>query len=130
MTIEAIPTPSQPFAAGPYSTAVRIGDWVVCSGQVGMDPETGALVEGGVDVQARRALDNVTAILGDCDATWADVAKVTLFVAAESPHAMPAVNTVYAEVVGEHRPARSTVGVAWLPMGASFEIEAWVHKPA
>lgn len=129
MPSTALPTPSQPFAAGPYSIAVRAGEWIVCSGQVGMDPATGTLVDGGVEVEARRALDNVTAVLGDVGATWADVAKVTLFVATSSPDAMPAVNAIYAEVVGEHRPARSTVGVAWLPMGASFEIEVWIHQP-
>lgn len=129
MSVEAIPTPSQPFAAGPYSSALRAGDWIVCSGQVGIDPATGTIVSGGVEVQARRALDNVTAILGDCGATWADVAKVTLFVATDSPQWMPEVNAVYAEVVGDHRPARSTVGVAWLPMGASFEVEVWAHRP-
>jgi enamine deaminase RidA (YjgF/YER057c/UK114 family) len=52
-----------------------------------------------------------------------------LFVATESPEWMPEVNAIYAEVIGEHRPARSTVGVAWLPMGATFEIEVWVHQP-
>jgi 2-iminobutanoate/2-iminopropanoate deaminase len=71
----------------------------------------------------------VAAILADAHATWADVAKVTLFVATESPEWMPEVNAIYAEVIGEHRPARSTVGVAWLPMGATFEIEVWVHQP-
>ena len=129
MPIQPIPTPSQPFAAGPYSSALRAGDWIVCSGQIGLDPATGAIAAGGVEVQARRALDNVTAILADCEATWADVAKVTLFVGTESPQWMPQVNAVYAEVVGEHRPARSTVGVAWLPMGASFEVEVWIYKP-
>ncbi len=129
MPVEVIPTPSQPFAAGPYSTALRAGDWIVCSGQVGVDPATGTIVSGGVGVQARRALDNVTAILGDCGATWADVAKVTLFVATDSPQWMSGVNAVYTEVIGEHRPARSTVGVAWLPMGAAFEVEVWAHRP-
>ena len=126
---ESIPTPGQPFAAGPYSIALRAGDWIVCSGQVGVDPATGTLVRGGVAAEARRALENVTAILSDCGASWADVAKVTLFVATESPQWMPEVNALYEETVGEHRPARSTVGVAWLPMGASFEVEVWVHKP-
>lgn len=130
MPVEPIPTPSQPWAVGPYSTAVRAGDWVVCSGQVGIDPASGRIVEGGVEVQARRALDNVTAILADVGVTWADVAKVTLFVAADGPQWTQEVNAVYADVVGEHRPARSTVGVAWLPMGASFEIEVWAHAPA
>lgn len=129
MALEAIPTPSRPFAAGPYSPALRADEWIVCSGQVGVDPATSALVAGGVVAEARQALGNVTAILDDCGASWADVAKVTLFVATEDAGAMPDVNAVYAEVVGEHRPARSTVGVAWLPMGAAFEVEVWVHQP-
>jgi 2-iminobutanoate/2-iminopropanoate deaminase len=106
---------------------VRAGDWIVISGQIGIDPATGQLVAGGIEAQARRALANLTAILGDCGCGWEHVAKVTLFVAEESPQWMQEVNAVYAEVVGQHRPARSTVGVAWLPMGAVFEIEAWVH---
>jgi reactive intermediate/imine deaminase len=129
MPIEPIPTPSAPPAAGPYTPAVRAGDWIVCSGQIGIDPSTGKVVSGGVEAQARQALTNLTAVLTDCQVTWAEVAKVTLFVAVESPQWMQEVNTVYAEVVGEHRPARSTVGVAWLPAGAVFEIEAWVYKP-
>jgi 2-iminobutanoate/2-iminopropanoate deaminase len=129
MSVEPVLTPSQPWAVGPYSTAVRAGDWLVCSGQVGIDPRSGNVVEGGVQAQARQALENVTAILADADATWADVAKVTLFVATESAQWMQEVNSIYAEVIGEHRPARSTVGVAWLPMGAVFEIEVWAQTP-
>lgn len=129
MPIEPLPTPTAPAAAGPYSPAVRAGDWVVCSGQVGIDPATGKLVEGGVEAQARQALANLTAVLGDAGASWADVAKVTIFVAVESPQQMQAVNAVYADMAGDHRPARSTVGVAWLPLGASFEVEAWAHVP-
>jgi 2-iminobutanoate/2-iminopropanoate deaminase len=129
MSIQPIDTPSQPWAVGPYSTAVRAGDWIVCSGQVGIDPATGGVVTGGVEAQARQALANVTAILTDVGASWADVAKVTLFVAVESPQSMQEINAVYAEVLGEHRPARSTVGVAWLPMGAVFEVEVWAHRP-
>jgi len=130
VSIEPIATPSQPWAVGPYSTAVRAGDWIVCSGQVGIDPATGQIVSGGAEAQARRALDNVSAILADVGASWGDVAKVTLFVSTESPQSMPAINTVYSEVVGEHRPARSTVGVAWLPLGAVFEVEVWAYCPA
>ena len=74
MSIEAIEAPSQPWAVGPYSTAVRAGEWIVCSGQVGIDPANGNLVPGGVEAQARQALANVTAILGDAGAGWADVA--------------------------------------------------------
>ncbi len=130
MSVESVPTPSA-TAVGPYSPAVRGGDWIVVSGQVGIDPATGQLVAGGVEAEARQALANLTAILGDCGCDWEQVAKVTLFVAVETPQSMPDVNAVYSEVLGEHRPlpARSTVGVAWLPMGAAFEIEAWVYKP-
>jgi 2-iminobutanoate/2-iminopropanoate deaminase len=130
VSVEPIPTPSQPWAAGPYSTAVRAGDWIVCSGQVGIDPASGNVASGGVAAQARQALANVTAVLSDAGATWADVAKVTLFVGVESPQYMQEVNAVYTEVIGEHRPARSTVGVAWLPLGAVFEVEVWAYRPA
>jgi 2-iminobutanoate/2-iminopropanoate deaminase len=108
---------------------MRAGDWIVISGQIGIDPATGQIVPGGVAAQARQALANLTAILGDCGCQWEQVAKVVLFVAMDSPRWMQGVNAAYSEVVGEHRPARSTVGVAWLPMGAEFEIEAWVYKP-
>ena len=130
MSIEPIPTPCQPWAAGPYSTAVRAGDWIVCSGQVGIDPATGNVVMGGIEPQARQALANVTGVLADAGAIWADVAKVTLFVGTMSPQSMDEVNAVYTEVLGDHRPARSTLGVAWLPMGAVFEVEVWAYRPA
>ncbi|MCJ7672726.1 MAG: Rid family hydrolase [Acidimicrobiia bacterium] len=130
MSIEPIATPSQPWAARPYSPAVRAGDWIVCSGQVGIDPATGNIVMGGIEPQARQALANVTGVLADAGATWADVAKVTLFVGTMSPQSMDEVNAVYTEVLGSHRPARSTIGVAWLPMGAVFEVEVWAYRPA
>ncbi|MEX0665340.1 MAG: Rid family detoxifying hydrolase [Acidimicrobiia bacterium] len=126
--MEPLPTPSA-YAVGPYSPAVRAGDWIVISGQIGIDPGTGQVVSGGVEAQARQAFANLRAILGDGGCSWEHVAKVTVFVAMESPQSMQEVNAIYSEIVGEHRPARSTVGVAWLPMGAAFEIEAWVHKP-
>lgn len=128
MSVQPVPTPHI-AAAGPYSPAVRAGDWIVISGQIGIDPASAQVVSGGVDAQARQALANLSAILSDCGVGWESVAKVTLFVAVESPQWMQEVNAVYQEVIGEHRPARSTVGVAWLPMGAAFEIEAWVYKP-
>jgi len=101
----------------------------VLSGQVGVDPATGQVVSGGIEAQARQALANVTAILGDCGCDWGNVAKVSLFVAEESPQWMKEVNAVYEEMLGEHRPARSTVGVAWLPLGTVFEVEVLVYKP-
>ena len=125
---EPVPTPNV-AAAGPYSPAMRAGDWLVLSGQIGIDPSTGALASGGVEAQARQALTNLTTLLSDCGVGWEQVAKVTLFVAVESPQWMKEINAVYESIVGEHRPARSTVGVAWLPMGAEFEAEAWVYVP-
>jgi 2-iminobutanoate/2-iminopropanoate deaminase len=82
-----------------------------------------------VVAEARQALANVTAVLADCGRGWAHVAKVTLFVSADGGPSMPEVNALYAETLGAHRPARSTVGVAWLPLGASFEIEVWAWAP-
>ena len=129
MPVKPIPTPSFPWSAGPYSPAVRAGDWVVCAGQIGVDPTTGQVVSGGLEAQVRQALANVEAVLGDCGCGWEHVAKTTLFVSVESPQWMKEVNAIYAEALGDHRPARSTVGVAWLPAGAVFEIEVWAYDP-
>ena len=127
MAVEPVPTPSAPPAAGPYSPAVRAGDWLVLAGQVGLDPATGRFVEGGVEAQARQVLANVAAILADCGAGLRDVAKTTIFVTDIAQFAT--VNAVYAEAFGDHRPARSTVQVASLPGGAEVEIEAWAYVP-
>lgn len=120
-------TPSAPPVAGPYSPAVRAGDWLVLAGQVGFDPVSGAMAEG-VEAQARQVLANLAAVLGDCGASLADVAKTTVFVVDLADFAT--VNAVYAEAFGDHRPARSTVQVAALPAGALVEIEAWAYAPA
>jgi len=101
---------------------------LVLAGQVGVDPGTGALAEGGVSVQTRQVLANVAAVLGDCGATMADVAKTTVFLVDMGDFA--AMNDVYAEAFGGHRPARSTVGVAALPLGARVEIEVWAYRPS
>lgn len=124
---EPIPTPKTP-ALGPYSPAVRAGEWIVCSGQLGIDPTSGQLVSG-IEAQTRQALANVATLLAECGCGWEHVARVTLFVGLESPQRMAEVNETYTEVLGPNRPARSTVGVAWLPMGAVLEIEVLAHKP-
>lgn len=129
MPVTAIPTPSQPWVGGPYTGAVRAGDWIVVAGQVGVDPASGTLVAGDVLDQAAQVFANVEAILTDAGAGWADVAKVTIFLAVSDPGMMPAFNALYTEHVGEHRPPRTTVGVAWLPLGALVEIEVWVYQP-
>jgi len=122
--VEPIPTPSAPPVAGPYSPAVRAGDWIVLAGQLGTGPD--GLAEG-AEAQMRQSLANVVAVLGDCGAALTDVAKTTVFVTDLGDFA--AVNAVYAEVFGDHRPARSTVQVAALPGGGVVEVEAWVHLP-
>jgi len=124
MPVEPVSTPSAPPVAGAYSPAVRAGDWLVLAGQIGLDPRSGAIVEG-VELQARQALANIRAILADCGASMTDVAKTTVFVTDIAEFAT--VNAVYAAAFGEHRPARSTVQVAALPGGAEVEIEAWAY---
>ena len=126
MTVNPIPTPNAPPVAGPYSPAVRAGDWIVLSGQLGLGAD-GALVAGGTEAEAGQALTNIAAVLGDCGASWADVAKVAIFLIELAD--FPRVNARYEAALGAHRPARTTVAVAGLPAGARVEIECWVHKP-
>jgi len=125
MPVEPVSTPSAPAVAGPYSPAVRAGDWLVLAGQVGLDPASGKMVDGGVEAQARRVLANIAAVLADCGASLADVAKATVFVTDLGQFAT--VNAVYAEAFGDHKPARSTIEVAALPAGALVEIEVWAY---
>jgi 2-iminobutanoate/2-iminopropanoate deaminase len=124
---EPVPTPNAPPVGGPYSPAVRAGDWLVLAGQVGFDPASGQMPTGAGN-QARQALANITTVLADCGAALTDVAKVTVFTTAIGN--MAEINDVYAEAFGDHRPARSTIGVAGLPAGASIEIEVWAYVPA
>ena len=125
MPAEPVPTPSAPGAAGPYSPAVRAGDWLALAGQVGIDPATGKLAEGGVADQTRQAMANVAAVLGDCGASLGDVAKTTVFLVDMGD--FPVMNEVYADAFAGHRPARSTIAVAALPLGARVEIEVWAY---
>jgi 2-iminobutanoate/2-iminopropanoate deaminase len=127
MPPEPVPTPSAPGAAGPYSPAVRAGDWLALAGQVGIDPATGKLAGDGVVDQTRQALANVAAVLGDCGASLGDVAKTTVFLIDMSD--FPVMNEVYADTFAGHRPARSTVAVAALPLGARVEVEVWAYAP-
>ena len=110
---------------GPYSPILRAGEWLVCSGQVGL--RDGALVEGGVRAQTVQALANLRALLEGEGASLADVVKTTVFLVDMGDFG--AMNEEYAAAFGDHRPARSTVGVAALPLGAVVEVEAWA-RPA
>jgi 2-iminobutanoate/2-iminopropanoate deaminase len=128
MAVEPVHTPNAPPVAGAYSPAVRAGDWFVLAGQVGFDLSTGRLAAGGTPGEARQAFVNVTRVLTDCGADWADVAKVTIFLADMAD--FPSVNEIYGEFVEQNRPARTTVQVAALPIGARIEVEVWAYKPA
>ena len=108
---------------GPYTPIVRAGDWLVVSGQVGI--AGGELVAGGTRGQLRQALDNLGTLLEGEGATLADVVKTTVFLRHLSDYA--AMNETYVAAFGDHRPARSAVGVSELPLGALVEIEAWAH---
>ena len=126
MTRQAVSTNSAPAAIGPYSQGITSGDLVFCSGQLGLDPATGDMVEGGVEAQAERALKNLGAVLDAAGATFADVVKTTIFLVDIAD--LAAVNTVYATFMPEPPPARSTVGVAALPKGGLVEIEAIARR--
>jgi 2-iminobutanoate/2-iminopropanoate deaminase len=118
----ALLTSHAPAPVGPYSQAIRVDGFVFCSGQVGLDPATGTLVDGGVVEQTRQVLNNLTAVLASADLTLSDVVKTTIFLVDINDFA--AVNGVYGERMGAPPPARSTVAVAALPLGARVEIEA------
>ncbi len=111
----------RPFKGAPYNQAISAGGFVFCAGQVGADPATGALVEGGVEAQTRRALDNVSAVLAGAGSSLDAVVKTTVFLTDLADFG--AMNAVYGEYFASDPPARSTVQVAGLPGGASVEIE-------
>ncbi len=113
-----------PPAVGPYSQAVRAGDFLFCSGMIGLSPETGSLVEGGIEAEVRQALDNLSTLLADIGSDLQAVVKTTVFLADMAEFA--AFNEVYAEYFPTDPPARSTVQVAALPLGARIEVEAIV----
>ena len=120
MTRQAIQTNGAPAALGPYSQAIRSGDTVYCSGQLGLDPSTGELADG-VAAQAERALKNLAAVLDAAGLSLDDVVKTTIFLADIGDFA--AVNEVYARHMPDPPPARSTIGVGALPKGAQVEME-------
>jgi len=109
---------------GPYTPVVRSGDWIICSGQVGLGD--GGLVDGGVREQLRQAMANLSSLLESQGATLADVVKTTVFLRHMDDY--DRMNGTYVAAFGDHRPARSAVAVAGLPRGALVEIEAWAHR--
>ena len=128
VSVTAVSTAAAPAAVGPYSQAVSAGSTVYISGQVPLDPATGALVEGGIQAQAERVLTNIGAILEAAGLNYADVVKTTVLLADIAD--FKAVNEVYARFfTGPVLPARAAYAVAGLPLGARVEIEAVALRP-
>jgi 2-iminobutanoate/2-iminopropanoate deaminase len=125
-----IRTADAPAAIGPYSqgrTGTLTGRWVVTSGQVGIDPATKAIVPGGVAAETERVFRNLEAVLKAGGASLAAVVKTTVFLADMADFAT--MNDVYARYFPGEKPARTTIAVRGLPLGAGVEIEAWAFLP-
>ena len=128
MSIGFVATPNAPRAIGPYSQATRATGFLFTAGQVGFDPSTGELVDGGIAEQTARVIENLRAILASAGLDLSSVVKTTVFLV--DMGAFSAMNEVYARAFGDHRPARSTVAVAALPRGAQVEIDAVAVLPS
>ncbi len=118
---KAINTNLAPVAIGPYSQAIKVGNYVYTSGQIPINPTTGKFVEGGISEQTRQSLTNIKFILEEAGLTLANVVKTTVFLADMNDFAD--MNSVYTEFFSEPYPARSAMAVKTLPKGALVEIE-------
>lgn len=127
MSMQTYHTDQAPEAIGPYSQAISVDGWLFTSGQVGIDPRTGEIVEGGFESQARQVVENLRQVLSNAGCAFTDVVRATVFVADMTD--FPTLNAIYGEAMGAHRPARSTVEVAGLPKGALVEIDLVARIP-
>lgn len=125
MRPQAISPAGAPKAVGPYSVAIRIGDFLFASGQIPLDPASGALVPGGIEAQTERVLENIKVVLADQGLTFANVVKTTVFMTNLGDFGQ--MNAIYARYFSEPFPARSTVQVSALPRGSAVEIEIIAH---
>jgi 2-iminobutanoate/2-iminopropanoate deaminase len=121
MDLRSVSTEKAPKAIGPYSQAIVAGDLIFCAGQVAIDPATGEFVGGEIKLQTARVIENLAAVLEAAGSGLDRVVKCTVFLADFAEFA--AMNEVYGQRFGQHRPARSTVGTSALPRGARIEIE-------
>lgn len=117
-----------PKALGPYCQAVEVDGWLYLSGQVGLDPETNELVEGGFEAETRQVLSNLTAVLSVGGCTFADVVRATIYLIDFAN--FPKVNELYGKALNGHCPARTTIQVAALPKGAQVEIDLVARIPS
>jgi 2-iminobutanoate/2-iminopropanoate deaminase len=122
MSLKPISSPNAPNAVGPYSQGMVVENRIYTSGQIGIDPATGTMVPGDIEAQTRRVLANLKAVLEAGGSSYDRVIKTTVFLTNLADFAR--MNVLYAEAFGDHRPARSTIQVAALPLGAIVEIEA------
>ena len=114
-------TDDAPRAIGPYSQSVEVDGWLYTSGQIALDPASGEMAAGGFEAQAKQVLENLRHVLASAGCTFRNVVKATVYVIDLAD--FPKLNALYAEAMGDHRPARSTVQVAALPKGALVEID-------
>ena len=119
--MEHVKTDKAPAAIGPYSQAVVANGFLYSAGQIALDPGTGQLMEGDIDAQTERVMENLQAVLDAAGASWSQVVKTTVYLH-DMAH-FPRVNDIYARWIGDARPARSTVQVTALPRGALVEID-------
>jgi 2-iminobutanoate/2-iminopropanoate deaminase len=122
--MELINASGAPAAIGPYSHAVSANGLTFCSGQIPLNPATMKLIDGGVEAQTRQVLSNISTVLAELNSKPSDVVKTTIFLADMAD--FPKVNAIYGEFFSDHKPARSTVAVAGLPLGALVEMECIV----
>ena len=128
MPIKSLHTDKAPAAIGPYSQAVVANGFLFTAGQIALDPVTGQVVEGDVVAQTEQVFKNLGSVLASAGATWMDVVKSTVFLT--DMHDFPRMNEVYARVMGDARPARSTVQVSGLPRGVLVEIDVIAAIPS
>ncbi|MES0371763.1 MAG: Rid family detoxifying hydrolase [Mariprofundaceae bacterium] len=119
--IQIIHSDQAPKAVGPYSQAMQHGGMLYTSGQIGLDPQAGVLVGEGVEAQAEQVMKNLSAVLEAAGAGVSDIIKVNIYLTDMAD--FPLVNVLYADWLGEHRPARATVAVAALPLAAKVEMD-------
>jgi len=123
--MQTINTNNAPAAIGPYSQAIQAGDYLFCSGQIGLDPISMQLVEGGIEAQTRQVFANILAVLNSLNLTLQNVVKVQVFL--QSMEDFSLVNEIYVEFMNSHKPARDTVEVSKLPKMALIEISVIAH---
>ena len=127
MSLKIVHTEHSPAAIGPYSQGIVANGFLFTAGQIAIDPATGQVVTGNVGAQTERVMANLAAVLATVGATWKDVVKTTVYL--HDMNEFPVVNEVYGKVLGDARPARSTVQVSALPRGVLVEIDAVVAIP-